>query len=112
MREYIGKRSPDGCVVTVHGPKGAYPLPPCNNVRNHSPDGFNWGYGGSGPAQLSLALLCDCCGVEMAREYYQDFKFRVISGLEGDEWSLFESDVLQAISDIRKLREEKATTSS
>lgn len=26
-------------------------------VWNHSPDGFNWGYGGSGPAQLALALL-------------------------------------------------------
>jgi hypothetical protein len=24
---------------------------------NHSPDGFAWGYGGSGPAQLALAVL-------------------------------------------------------
>ena len=26
-------------------------------VYNHSPDGFAWGYGGSGPAQLALAIL-------------------------------------------------------
>lgn len=26
-------------------------------VVNHSPTGFNWGYMGSGPAQLALALL-------------------------------------------------------
>lgn len=26
-------------------------------VRNHSPTGFAWGYGGSGPAQLALAVL-------------------------------------------------------
>src|SRR5204863_5783137 len=26
-------------------------------VINHSPDGFAWGYGGSGPAQLALAIL-------------------------------------------------------
>ncbi len=26
-------------------------------VYNHSPDGFNFGYGGSGPAQLALAIL-------------------------------------------------------
>lgn len=26
-------------------------------IYNHSPDGFNWGYGGSGPAQLALAVL-------------------------------------------------------
>src|SRR5262245_55620958 len=28
-------------------------------VFNHSPDGFAWGYGGSGPAQLALAILLD-----------------------------------------------------
>ena len=26
---------------------------------NHSPSGFEWGYGGSGPAQLALAFLLD-----------------------------------------------------
>jgi hypothetical protein len=25
-------------------------------IVNHSPDGFAWGYGGSGPAQLALAV--------------------------------------------------------
>lgn len=35
------------------------PLSPkrSQKVWNHSPDGFNWGYGGSGPAQLALAIL-------------------------------------------------------
>lgn len=28
-------------------------------IRNHSPDGFEWGYGGSGPSQLALAILHD-----------------------------------------------------
>ena len=32
---------------------------PSQKIRNHSPDGFEWGYGGSGPAQLALALLLD-----------------------------------------------------
>ena len=32
---------------------------PSQELWNHSPDGFNWGYGGSGPAQLALALLLD-----------------------------------------------------
>lgn len=26
-------------------------------LRNHSPDGFAWGYNGSGPSQLALAVL-------------------------------------------------------
>jgi uncharacterized protein (DUF2249 family) len=33
------------------------PLPIRYDLRNHSPDGGEWGYHGSGPAQLSLALL-------------------------------------------------------
>lgn len=30
---------------------------PSQRVWDHSPDGFNWGYAGSGPAQLALAVL-------------------------------------------------------
>ena len=35
------------------------PLSPKDSQKivNHSPDGFEWGYGGSGPAQLSLAIV-------------------------------------------------------
>jgi hypothetical protein len=35
------------------------PLDPAasRKVYNHSPDGFAWGYNGSGPAQLALAIL-------------------------------------------------------
>lgn len=44
-------------------------------VRNHSPTGFAWGYGGSGPAQLSLAV-CLAMGLdeERALRVYQHFK--------------------------------------
>ncbi len=44
-------------------------------VYNHSPDGFNWGYGGSGPAQLALAILLEA-GVDDGAAYlrHQDFK--------------------------------------
>ncbi len=50
-------------------------------VRNHSPTGFNWGYGGSGPAQFALALLLLYVGPETAQAYYQDIKFGWIAGL-------------------------------
>lgn len=46
---------------------------------NHSPDGFNWGYGGSGPAQLALAIMLECFDVS---DHYQNFKWAVISKLE------------------------------
>lgn len=59
------------------------PLTPhrSQKIRNHSPDGFNWGYGGSGPAQLALAICLELYGEERARSMYQDFKFKHIGSL-------------------------------
>lgn len=66
---------------------------PSQKVRNHSPDGFNWGYGGSGPAQLALAVMLATTG---KADGYQDFKFHVIAGLPVDEdfEILFDDDEL------------------
>ena len=52
---------------------------------NHSPDGFNWGYAGSGPAQLSLAILSFLFVADIATKYYQKFKLDVISRLPFDK---------------------------
>jgi hypothetical protein len=45
---------------------------------NHSPDGFNWGYGGSGPAQLALAIMLKLTG---KADGYQEFKWKYIANL-------------------------------
>lgn len=50
-------------------------------VWNHSPDGFNWGYSGSGPAQLALALLLFFAERNIAIANYQAFKSEIIAGL-------------------------------
>ncbi len=55
---------------------------PSQKLRNHSPDGYNWGYGGSGPAQLALAIILELTG---EAEGYQDFKWKYIAGLPIDE---------------------------
>jgi hypothetical protein len=55
---------------------------PSQKLRNHSPDGFAWGYHGSGPAQLVLALLLHFTGdAKFSLKNYQDFKCDVIAGL-------------------------------
>lgn len=46
-------------VVVVHDDGSEHPLPSCTKLMNHSPSGFAWGYSGSGPSQLALAILCD-----------------------------------------------------
>jgi len=54
-------------------------------VRNHSPDGFNWGYGGSGPAQLALAIALELTGKS---ESYQDFKWCIIAKLPQTDFEI------------------------
>lgn len=60
------------------------PLSPAASQRvfNHSPDGFAWGYGGSGPAQLALAVLLEA-GLHAVRalQLYQRFKCDQIATL-------------------------------
>ena len=51
------------------------------SVFNHSPDGFNWGYPGSGPAQLALALLLEETGRDRAVQLHQGFKREVVAKL-------------------------------
>lgn len=61
-------------------------------VRNHSPTGFEWGYGGSGPHQLALALLMDATGDNtVAEKFYHDFLLsHVMQWGRGDDdsWSI------------------------
>lgn len=69
-------------------------LDPRFDVRNHSPDGFEWGYGGSGPAQLALALLCDVLGdYRVAERHYQEFKRAVITRLPDVGWEMTEESI-------------------
>ncbi len=51
------------------------------NLVNHSPDGFAWGYGGSGPAQLALAILLEYMSEDFARANYQKFKAEFVAKL-------------------------------
>lgn len=53
---------------------------PSQKVWNHSPDGFAWGYGGSGPSQLALALLLHHgLNEEEAVKHHQAFKFDTVA---------------------------------
>lgn len=96
MKTYRGDRI-GGCVVTVDG----RPLPPRLDLRNHSPTGFEWGYGGSGPAQLALAILCDHLGDDdLAEGLYHAFKRHVVAGLPQGPWTLTTEDIDRSLAEI------------
>lgn len=79
-------------------------LPMRNDLRNHSPDGANWGYLGSGPAQLALAILANATGSdEMAAAMYQDFKAEVVSRWAmDDDWEMEQIEVLAWVADWQR----------
>ncbi|WP_020472342.1 DUF6166 domain-containing protein [Zavarzinella formosa] len=104
MKHYVGDRTPDGCEVMVldmNHEGGGYPLDPRFDLRRHSPDGFEFGFSGSGPSQLSLAILADVLGDDkMADKLHIDFKNKVISRLDGNTFSLSEEDVRLAVAEL------------
>lgn len=62
---------------------------------NKSPSGFAWGYHGSGPGQLALAILLELTSEPSALNLYQQFKQEVIANLPTHEdFSLPVSQVL------------------
>lgn len=62
------------------------------HIVRHSPDGFQIGYGGSGPADTALSILNDCLGKEQANVLYQSFKWDLVAGWQ-EEFSITEMKI-------------------
>lgn len=105
---YQGKRTPDSVIVEVLTfQKGRRPL---RHIPSHSPTGFSWGYGGSGPADLALAILVDHLKEHPPKDGYknpkfsqwtvkskawkhhQPFKWHFVAKFE-DEWELYDTQI-------------------
>ena len=98
MKTYEGRRQGYAVIVTVDG----RPLNPRLDLWNHSPTGFEWGYCGSGPAQLALAILADHCkDDERALNFHQRYKWAVIAELPGRHWTLTSVEIEQTLRNLR-----------
>jgi hypothetical protein len=100
-----------GWIDPTRGPQVCYwvdtgdekPLDPRFEYCNHSPDGFSWGYHGSGPAQLAYAMLHQYHEhnavskkfiPELVQSDYQDFKSDVIAKWDIDSvWAYSEREI-------------------
>lgn len=101
MKIYHGRRTEHGCAVDVEEDGEVFLLNPRLDLRNHSPTGLEWGYSGSGPAQLALALAADATGDdERAQHVYQRLKFKVVGSLPHEGWILTERQIHAAIEAI------------
>ncbi len=99
MKHYSGRREGYAVIVTVDGRR----LNPRLDLWNHSPTGFEWGYGGSGPAQLALAILADHCGDDQrAFNFHHRFKWAVIAELPRRSWTLTSQEIDQVLQTLRE----------
>ena len=98
MSRYEGSRTKAGAIVTVDGELLDLRL----DLHNHSPTGFDWGYSGSGPAQLALAILANHLGDDRhALNLYQRFKWSVIAELPHKRWTLTSEQIQQALQSLQ-----------
>ena len=97
---YRGFRTADGECCVMH--RDGYAINWRLDLCNHSPDGLEWGYCGSGPAQCSLALLADYLDDDnRARALHQAFKLKVVSNLPREgEWKLTGTQMHDLIKEI------------
>ncbi|MBA7604757.1 hypothetical protein ES703_11883 [subsurface metagenome] len=82
MKSYVGKKTcagPNDIYVINDSVKTLLDPKPSQLLYNHSPDGFNWGFPGSGPSQAALGILLDLLGRTPSLAYYQAFKFDKVS---------------------------------
>ncbi len=113
---YTGKRTHTDIIGTVevitHQQGNKVRKRKLRHIPFHSPSGFSWGYGGSGPADLALAILVDYLRERppaqgytdptfslwtvksQAWKYHQPFKWHFVAKFE-DDWELYDTQIEQ-----------------
>lgn len=100
MKIYKGKRLGEaeglpGVRVTVNGE-------PLKHRVYHSPTGFEWGYRGSGPADLARSILWDFLGEEPSRALYTTFKEQFVAGWK-DRWQITSQEIQDWMKSRKKM---------
>lgn len=97
---YVGLRKQAGCVVLAVDCDGSVrELGPSLRRPRFPNDQWEWGYAGTGPANLAWALIYDATGdVELANEMHQHLKWDVVSGWHKPGWSLDRDELLTLLS--------------
>lgn len=114
MKRYTGRRVIRGSrehrvpLVTVYDDERneTYRLP---HVLKHSPDGFEWGYSGSGPSDLAISILSDVFDKDPEPSLYQDFRDEFIAQFQSD-WSLTEREIRHWVQLRAKEKSDAAET--
>jgi hypothetical protein len=92
------------CYVVVQTENGGGDVYELAHHKRHSPDGFEWGYEGSGPAELARCILIDYLDMHEQAENatlwdrvpplnYQEFKRKFIAGAAKEGFTLDATEI-------------------
>lgn len=102
MIQYIGVRLESGCRVWRIDEQGKIrALQQSKRSPNFPTDQWEWGYGGSGPANLAWALCYDASGdKEQTFATFQGVKWQIVSMLNKDYWRLTDREISDAMDRV------------
>ncbi|OZC01368.1 hypothetical protein BSZ36_17825 [Rubricoccus marinus] len=72
------------------------------HVARHSPTGIEWGYGGSGPADLARSVLLALVDERAADMLYQRFKHEVVAAVPKSGGVLRAAEVRAWVEQVRR----------
>lgn len=104
---FVGATRPDGTRVVLVQDQNPHITRDLPHIQHHSNE-FNWGYGGSGPADLALNLLeytARLTGEKpsvdvwkgrvtwLAWQLHQDFKWQVVAHWQENTWHITAAEI-------------------
>jgi hypothetical protein len=90
-----------GSVVVCPAQGWPYSLPPRLDLAHCNPAGYAWGYVGSAPAQLSLALLADLRNDQFALGWYDQLHRQWTATLApAEEWTISDTALTELVTRI------------
>ena len=102
-RLFTGPELPfKGDIVLKRGENGEVLTNVAQAIIEHSPCGFEWGYGGSGPADLALNILAMYTDRETAAALHQVFKWAFIAKLPRDGGTIKGKDIRRWLREHRQ----------
>lgn len=84
-----------GDIVLRRGPGGEVITNVPRRLVKHSPSGYEWGYGGSGPADLALNILLLFVNEDIAQALYQMFKWDFIAPMPAEGGVIKRDDIIR-----------------
>ena len=114
MRRFVGVRDQEDGFCRVYVDDEGDRITPRRRLQHHRgmythvPTGFEWGYGGSGPAELARALVVEVTGdPNPSPRLYEQLKARLVQQLSYAGWTLDEAAVrLQVEAIAREIRQQ------